>query len=54
MPIDDPQVVHIELATHDDVPPERFAGAIEQLVRGHLGGLAALSERLVEGQVQLF
>jgi len=54
MPIDDPQVVHIELQTHDDVPPERFAGAIEQLVRGHLGGLAALSERLVEGQVQLF
>ena len=28
--------------------------AIEQLVRGHLGCLAALSERLVDGHVRLF
>ena len=42
------------LETHDGAPPERFAEAIEQLVRGHLGGLAALSERLVEGQIRLF
>ena len=53
-PIDEPEVVHIELETQDGAPPERFAEAIEQLVRGHLGGLAALSQRLVEGQVRLF
>jgi S-adenosylmethionine synthetase len=53
-PIDDPEVVHLELETHDGSPPERFAGAIEHLVRSHLGSLAGLSERLVEGQVRLF
>jgi S-adenosylmethionine synthetase len=53
-PIDEPQVVHIELETPGGASPERFADAIEQQLRGHLGGLAALSERIVDGHVALF
>ena len=53
-PIDEPEVVHVELETSDGSPPERLVSAVEQLAANHLGALAALSERLVEGQVRLF
>lgn len=53
-PIDDPQLVHVEIETHDALPPAAVAEPIDAIVRQHLAGLAQLSERLVEGRVRLF
>jgi S-adenosylmethionine synthetase len=53
-PIDEPRLVHVEIQTRDGLPAQALTGSVEQIVRGHLGGLARLSERIVEGEVQLF
>lgn len=53
-PIDEPRLVHVEIETHGGLPSRQLAGPVEQIVRAHLCALAQLSERVVEGAVQLF
>jgi S-adenosylmethionine synthetase len=53
-PIDEPGLVHVELETRDGLPALALARPVEELVRAHLGALAGLSERIVEGEVPLF
>jgi S-adenosylmethionine synthetase len=53
-PIDEPWLVHIEIETRDGLPALALADSVEQIMRSHLGGLARLSERIVESEVQLF
>jgi S-adenosylmethionine synthetase len=53
-PIDEPRLVHVEIETRAGLPAAELAGPVEQMVRAHLCALAQLSERIVEGGVQLF
>lgn len=52
--IDDPQLVHVELETHDASSPAAHTARIEQVVREHTASVPLLSERIVAGQVRLF
>lgn len=52
-PIDEPQVVHVELALADG-SVEAVRPRVEGVVRARLGALGALTERLVRGQRPVF
>jgi S-adenosylmethionine synthetase len=52
--IDDPECVELEIQTRDGRPVSDVSEAIAEITHQHLGGFAALSERLVEGLERLF
>lgn len=53
-PIDQPQIVSIQLRTKDGRPASEHVALAAELVRNGLSGLPALSERLINGEITVY
>ncbi len=53
-PIDEPQVVNVRLRVDDGRPVAGHAAAVGEVARSRLAGLAALSARLIAGEISVY
>jgi S-adenosylmethionine synthetase len=53
-PLDDPEVVQLEIQTRDGSPLEPLVDPVSEIVFAHLGRFAQLSHDIVDGKLQIF